>query len=103
MMDAFIASTPHLGVFTKYAAMFAAVAFVLAIALNLYRLIVGPNAEDRILALDTAYINSLALIVLLGIMFNTAIFFEVAVVVAMLGFLGVVVMAKFLREGDIVQ
>ena len=102
-ISSFIASSSHLGVFTLYAVVFAITAFTLAIALNLYRLIRGPNAEDRILALDTAYINSLALTVLLGIVFNTSVFFEAALVIALLGFLGTVVMAKFLRQGDIVE
>ncbi len=83
--------------------MFATTAFAIAIALNLYRLIRGPNTEDRILALDTAYINALALTVLLGIVFNTSVFFEAALVIALLGFLGTVVMAKYLSQGDIVE
>ncbi len=102
-ISAFIASSSHLGGFTMYAAMFGVTAFVIALALNLYRLIRGSNTEDRILALDTAYINSLALTVLLGIVFNTAVFFEAALVIALLGFLGTVVMAKFLHQGDIVE
>lgn len=99
----FIASSSHLGVFSVYAAMFACMAFTIALALNLTRLIRGPNTEDRILALDTAYINALALTVLLGIIFDTSVFFEAALVIALLGFLGTVVMAKFLRQGDIVE
>ena len=102
-ISSFIASSSHLGTFTLYAAMFAATAFAVAMALNLYRLLRGPNTEDRILALDTAYINVLALTVLLGIVFNTSVLFEAALVIALLGFLGTVVMAKFLRQGDIVE
>jgi multicomponent K+:H+ antiporter subunit F len=78
-------------------------AFAIALLLNLYRLIRGPSTTDRILALDTAYINTLALTLLLGIVSASSVFFEAALVIAMLGFIGTVVMAKFLDRGDIVQ
>ncbi len=93
----------HLGVFTKYAMLIALVMFTIAIALAAWRLFRGPADEDTILALDTLYINSLAVTILLGIVFATSVYFEVALVIAMLGFIGTVVMAKFLAEGDIVK
>ena len=82
---------------------FAAGAFALALLLNLYRLLRGPGLADRILALDTLYINSLALLVLLGIRFGTAVFFEAALVIAALGFVGTVALSKFVVRGDIVE
>ena len=82
---------------------FAIGAFTLALLLNLYRLLRGPGLADRILALDTLYINSLALLILLGIRFGTAVFFEAALVIAALGFVGTVVLSKFVRYGDIVE
>ena len=78
-------------------------AFTLALALNLYRLLRGPGLADRILALDTLYINSLALLILVGIRFDTALFFEAALVIAALGFVGTVVLSKFVIRGDIVE
>lgn len=103
MIDSLLAITGHLGFITRYAMLFALVAIALAMALNFVRLWRGPNAEDRILALDTLYVNSLALTVLLGIMLNSTVYFEAALVIAMLGFIGTVVMAKFLTQGDIVE
>jgi multicomponent K+:H+ antiporter subunit F len=82
---------------------FAIGAFTLALLLNLYRLLRGPGLADRILALDTLYINSLALLILVGIRFDTAVFFEAALVIAALGFVGTVVLSKFVVRGDIVE
>jgi multicomponent K+:H+ antiporter subunit F len=78
-------------------------AFTLALLLNLYRLLRGPGLADRILALDTLYINSLALLVTIGIRFGTPLFFEAALVIAALGFVGTVALSKFVLRGDIVE
>jgi len=78
-------------------------AFVLAMLLNLWRLLVGPGLPDRILALDTLYINALALLVLLGIALDTPLYFEVALLIALLGFVSTVVLSKFVLRGDIVE
>lgn len=82
---------------------FAIGAFGLALLLAAYRLLRGPAAPDRILALDTLYINTMALLILLGIRFGTALYFEAALVIAMLGFVSTVVLCKFLLRGDIVE
>jgi multicomponent K+:H+ antiporter subunit F len=82
---------------------FAIGAFTLALLLNLYRLLRGPGLADRILALDTLYINSLALLILVGIRFDTAVFFEAALVIAAMGFVGTVALSKFVVRGDIVE
>lgn len=79
------------------------VAFALALALNAWRLFRGPGLPDRILALDTLYINALALIVVLGLWLETKAYFEAAMLIALLGFVGTVVMAKFVMRGDIVE
>ena len=68
-----------------------------------WRLWRGPEAADRILALDTLYINSMALLILVGIRFDTVVFFEAALVIAALGFVGTVVLSKFVVRGDIVE
>jgi multicomponent K+:H+ antiporter subunit F len=77
--------------------------FALALLLNAWRLFRGPGVADRILALDTLYINTLALLVLLGVWKGTELYFEAALLIAMLGFVGTVVLAKFLLRGDIVE
>jgi len=74
-----------------------------AAALSLWRLLVGPGAPDRILALDTLYVNTIALLVLLGIHLGSALYFEVALLIAMMGFVGTVALCKFLLRGDIIE
>lgn len=73
----------------------------LALLLNLYRLLKGPDAPDRILALDTAYVNSIALLVLFGIQQGSTLYFEIALLIAMVGFVGTVILAKYLMRGNI--
>jgi multicomponent K+:H+ antiporter subunit F len=73
----------------------------IALLLNLYRLLRGPDAPDRILALDTAYVNSIALLVLFGIKQGSTLYFEIALLIAMVGFVGTVILAKYLMRGDI--
>ncbi len=82
---------------------FAIGAFVLALLLAGWRLVRGPSLADRILALDTLYVNALALLILLGIRFGTALNFEAALVIAALGFVGTVALAKFALAGDLVR
>lgn len=67
------------------------------------RLWIGPNTGDRILALDTMFINAIGLIVLLGIYQGTHIFFEAALIIAMLGFVSTVAYARFVLRGDIIE
>lgn len=75
----------------------------LSIVLVLTRLVRGPTLSDRILALDTLYINAIALIVLLGIAQADQVYFEAAILIALLGFVGTVALAKFALRGDIVE
>ena len=77
--------------------------FALALLLNAWRLLRGPGVADRILALDTMYINALALLVLLGIYMGSELYFEAALMIAMLGFAGTVALSKYLLRGDIVE
>lgn len=78
-------------------------AFALAMVLNMYRLLRGPGVPDRILALDTLYVNTIALLVLAGLRDGSTIYFEAAVIIAMLGFVGTIVLSKFVIRGDIVE
>lgn len=78
-------------------------AFAVALLLNAWRLLRGPDLPDRILALDTLYINTLALLVLLGLWIGSDVYFEAALLIAMLGFVGTVVLTKYLLRGDIVE
>lgn len=78
-------------------------AVALAIVLCAWRLLRGPHATDRILAIDTLYINAVALVVLLGIRLGTPLLFEAALIVAMLGFASTVGLARYLTRGDVVE
>ncbi len=75
----------------------------IAIALNLWRLTIGPSLPDRILALDTMYINTIALLILYGIYQGSPIYFEAALLIAVMGFVGTVALSKYLLRGDIIE
>lgn len=68
-----------------------------------WRLYQGPSVADRILAIDTLYINAVALIVLLGIWYQSAMLFEAALLVAMLGFVSTVALARYVSRGDVIE
>ena len=78
-------------------------AVALAFALCAWRLLRGPETTDRILAIDTLYLNAVALIVMLGMRWNTSLLFEAALLVAMLGFASTVALARYLSRGDVVE
>ncbi len=71
--------------------------------MSMIRLVIGPGAGDRILALDTMVVNAIGLVVLLGISQGTQIYFEVSLVIAMLGFVSTVAYARFILRGDIIE
>ncbi|MEO6518584.1 MAG: K+/H+ antiporter subunit F [Pseudoxanthomonas sp.] len=71
--------------------------------MSLWRLLRGPSIPDRILALDTLYINTIALLILFGMHQNSSIYFEAALIIAMLGFVSTVMLAKYVMRRDIVQ
>jgi multicomponent K+:H+ antiporter subunit F len=75
----------------------------LAMLLSLWRLLRGPTVADRILALDTLYINAIAALILFGMHLRSSIYFEAALVIAMLGFVGTAVLSKYVLRRDIVE
>ena len=75
----------------------------LAMLLNVARMVEGPNVVDRVLALDTLYINGLAIVVLFGIWLNSNVFFETALLIAVMGFVSTVAVGKHLLHGDIID
>lgn len=80
-----------------------AIMLCVALVLNVWRLLIGPHIVDRILALDTMYINSIALILLYGMYNRTPLYFEAALLIAMLGFVSSVAFGKYLLRGDIIE
>ncbi len=85
------------------AILIATILVCLSLILNLWRLFKGPDRPDRILALDTMYINSIALIILFGISSNTTLYFEAALLIAMLGFVSTAAMCKYILRGDLIE
>ncbi|MDC1380109.1 K+/H+ antiporter subunit F [Octadecabacter sp.] len=78
-------------------------AVAIAQVLAMMRLVVGPNTGDRILALDTMVVNVIGMIVLLGMYQGTKLYFEVSLIIAMLGFVSTVAYARFVLRGDIIE
>lgn len=82
---------------------FALGAVSLSMLLCAWRVLRGPEATDRVLALDTLYINVVALVILLGLRWQTSLLFEAALIIAMLGFVSTVALARYLARGDVVE
>jgi multicomponent K+:H+ antiporter subunit F len=77
--------------------------FAVAMLLAAWRLLRGPDILDRVLALETLYTNAIAVVILLGLKFATQLYFEAALLMAMLGFIGTVVTARFVGRGDVID
>ncbi len=75
----------------------------IAFVLCLWRLIVGPDLPDRILALDTLYVNAVSFLIVLGIRNQSPILFEAALLIALMGFVGTVALTRFLARGDVID
>ncbi len=82
-----------------------AVLAVLAVSmlLSLFRLLRGPSYPDRILAVDTLFVNTVAVLLVLGIVLRTSFYFEAVLLIAMMGFVGTCALAKYLLRGDIME
>ena len=86
-----------------FASVTALVLVSLALLMNLYRMVKGPDAVDRILALDVMAVNLIALIIVAGILLGTKLYFEAALLFAMIGFLTTVAFCKYLLRGDVIE
>ncbi|WP_295314528.1 K+/H+ antiporter subunit F [Roseobacter sp.] len=89
--------------FLNIALVIAFVSVAVSQVLSMVRLVIGPDTGTRILALDTMVVNAIGLIVLLGISQGSNIYFEVAMIIAMLGFVSTVAYARFILRGDIIE
>ncbi|MEV4609929.1 Na(+)/H(+) antiporter subunit F [compost metagenome] len=76
---------------------------VVAMAIAAVRMFRGPRAQDRIIGLDTIYINAMLLLVTFGIGTGRVIYFEAALVIGLLGFVSTVALAKFLMRGEVIE
>jgi len=86
-----------------YALVFATACFSVALLMNLWRVVKAPGVPDRILALDTMVINFIAILVLYGIIEGTAVYFEVSILIAMVGFISTVAYARFMLRCNIIE
>ncbi|MDY0057901.1 MAG: K+/H+ antiporter subunit F [Methyloversatilis sp.] len=78
-------------------------AIVIAMLICGWRVLRGPEIVDRILAIDTLYVNVVALVIVLGMRQQTELLFEAALIVAMLGFVGTVGLSRYLTRGDVIE
>jgi multicomponent K+:H+ antiporter subunit F len=81
----------------------AQVVLAMAMVCATIRLVRGPRAQDRILGLDTLYINAMLLLLTFGIRTGSTLYFELALVIALLGFITTVALAKFLLRGEVIE
>lgn len=86
-----------------WAVVFAQVALGLAMALALFRMLRGPRAQDRVLGLDALYLNSMLLLLVFGIRTGNTVYFEASLIIAILGFVATVALAKFLMRGQVIE
>lgn len=87
----------------SWALAFALGCLALAMMLALARMIVGPRAEDRVLAFDCLYQNTMLVILALGLVYRSSVYFEAALLIALFGFVGSTAMSKFLLRGEIIE
>ena len=82
---------------------FALLCFTLGLGCAATRLIIGPSAEDRVLALDAVYFKGLLILMVLGLRFGAGLYFDVALLIALFGFVGSSALAKFLLRGEVIE
>jgi multicomponent K+:H+ antiporter subunit F len=87
----------------SWALLFALGCLTLAIMFALARMIVGPRAEDRVLAFDCLYLDTMLVILTLGLRYRSSSYFEAALLIALFGFVASSAMAKFLLRGEIIE
>lgn len=87
----------------EWALWFAAGATGLAMLLGSVRLLRGPLPTDRVLALDTLYVNAAALAVVLDMMYGASVLFEAAMLIALLGFVSTVALSRYVSRGNVIE
>ena len=82
---------------------FAQLCFALAMLFATVRLVKGPAAQDRVLALDALYINGLLTLLTLGIRSQSTAYFDMALLIALFGFVGTLALSRFLLRGEVIE
>jgi multicomponent K+:H+ antiporter subunit F len=75
----------------------------IAMIIACLRMVRGPRAQDRVLALDSLYVNGMLLLLVFGMSTGSTLYFEAALVISILGFVATVALAKFLMRGEIIE
>jgi multicomponent K+:H+ antiporter subunit F len=86
-----------------FAVTFASLCFAIAMLFATARLFKGPSAQDRVLAFDVLYMNGLLLLLVLGIRSRSEAYFDMALLIALFGFVGTIALAKFLLRGEVIE
>lgn len=89
--------------YLAYAITAAQVMLGVAMGLASWRMLAGPKAQDRVLGLDTLYVNAILLLLTYGIQTGRTLYFEAALVIALMGFVATVAIAKFLMRGEVIE
>ena len=87
----------------SFSLMAAQIMLGLAMMCTICRLVMGPRAQDRVLGLDTLYVNAMLLLLTFGIRSGSTLYFEAALIIALLGFVATVALAKFLMRGEVIE
>lgn len=81
----------------------AQIMLLLAIACSIIRMVRGPRAQDRVLALDAMYVNAMILLLTIGIRTGSLLYIEAGLIIALLGFAGTLALSKFLMRGQVIE
>lgn len=74
-----------------------------AMACSAFRMLWGPRAQDRVVGFDSLYVNAMLMLLAFGIRSGSALYFEAALIIALLGFVGTAALAKFLLRGEVIE
>ena len=89
--------------FLAWSIVIAQLALALGMACASFRILRGPRAQDRVVGLDTLYVNGMLMLLTLGMRSGSTLYFEAALIIALLGFVGTVALAKFLLRGEVIE
>lgn len=92
-----------MNVLLSFAADFALWCLAGAMLIASVRLFIGPSAQDRVLAFDVLYIDGMLMLLVLGLRSGSAVYFDVALLIALFGFVGTTALAKFLLRGEVIE
>ena len=76
---------------------------LLGMSFSIVRMVRGPRAQDRVLALDALYVNAMLLLLTIGIRSGSLLYVEAGLIIALLGFAGTFALSKFLMRGEVIE